>query len=259
MDTAPLSPVPQIPLPKRSKKWWVVIGIILALLIVGLLAFPQIAARVGLDAFRSGISVAHPELAIVPVPLDLSSVYATGPQSFSYYGVSFKVPWQDVPKVVTSTGDVGTQLKFSGGQFVTVMTRSSFTDSVSAVLASTLMDAEQIARIKSVFGENTFASDYNFLKVVLGASPSDTGVANTTLLPLKYSDFGLLGEDKPLAIYNFEQPIKGFEMVGQGTKNGQIHRITFLFDADGKGAHDFIIGGATDDEANSVLASIQLK
>ena len=196
-------------------------------------------------------------LALVPVILNLPIASASTSQQFSYYGVTFDVPWKETPQVVTSKDGSATQLKFPGGQFITILKSSSYVNTVPS--AST--PGFDLAKAKSVYGQDIFSSDYNFLLGALDITPSSTGIGQAILIAVKYPFFGFLDKNSTaLAIYDFSLPtLRGIQLVGQDQTTNQIYRINFLFNSQGVGAHDFVIGGATNDEANAILASLQMK
>lgn len=254
------------PLPpqKKSSKKWLVISVIVVIVVIGILLYPWAKGRLELFALRNEFSLTrHPELALVPIPLDLSSVNVTNSQSFSYYGTTFSVPWSASPTIVTSKDNFATQLKFSGGQFITILNGSSYGDTASNTLAGATQDGLTKNQIESVYGIDTFSSDYNFLDAVLNATPQNSinNVAQEFIVPLKYAFFGFVGTSSiPTSIYSFSlSTAKGFELVGRDKESGKSYRINFLFDLQGRGAHDFVIGNATQEETNSILASVQMQ
>lgn len=198
-------------------------------------------------------------LTLIPVLLTLPAFNTSTLQQFSYYGVTFSVPWKDTPSISTAPNNYATQLKFSGGQFVTVISGSSYSN-IATTLSST--PGLDVAKIKSVFGGNVASSDYDLLMAALEVTPTSTSTGQMLLMTaLKYPFFGFVGKNGvPLAIYNFSLPTaKGIELVSQDKTTSQVSRVVFLFNAQGNGAHDFAIGGMTEDEANAILASIQMK
>jgi hypothetical protein len=252
------------PFPQKSSKKWIFIGAIISVLIVASIIFyPWAKGELELFIVRGEFSLSnHPELGIVPQQLDLSKINIQDYPQFSYYGINFSVPWKDTPTIVTSKDGFATQLKFPGGQFITILASGTYDGVASNSIAESQSSGLSANQIKSVYG-NIFSSDYSYMNFVLNDTPSESqdsnAVAQAFILPLKYVAWALVG-GKPDSIYSFSTPtVQGFELVGKSTSTDEIYRTNFLFNLRGGGINDFVVGGATQDEANIVLASIELK
>jgi hypothetical protein len=248
VEAIPPSPSVDIPGQKKKSPKWIIVGIAVLLLANGFNLYLWIKDRLQIEIFQHEFSLAkYPELAIVPTPLVLPSIVTSTSQQFSYHGVTFNVPWNQLPRIDVRLDNVS-QLNFPGGQFVLISASSSY------------------AGITRLPGSSPSSSDYDYLNDILNAVPvsgtSYHDFMETSLAARKVPFFAWLGNGgQPMAIYSFSRAsMNGLDLAGDNPPPGrQLGNITFLFNLQGQAVHDFIIASTTQEEADFILASLQMR
>jgi hypothetical protein len=180
--------------------------------------------------------------------------------TFSYYHVSFGVPWKDAPKIITSADGAVTQLKFAGGQFITILATSPYTGIASSAIAEAQNNGD-LSQFQSLYGRSNLTSDFSWMKLILSidSNSANNPVVAKTLLPIRSVVLNsMIGTSTPLAVYGFSNPQNGFEVVGQESNGNTAISVANVLIYDSTGiSHNLIIGGATQAEVNLVISSLK--
>jgi len=237
----------------------IVVGI---LILVGLVLFLRI--RMNANQSSPKEPAASPQFAInlTPQRLSLAPASQASSERFSYYEVSFAAPWNTTPDVIRTADGAATELKFAGGQLVTLLDRSPYASIASSVRLEAQTEGD-VNAVNSVFGAGNVGSDFDWLKAVLSTTPnssqfvSGNGAAQDALLAIKAATLASL-VNTPTAIYIFDAPYDGFDIVGEGqvgnTNVTESHIV--IYDLDDT-PHDLIVGSATQSDVDSIISSVR--
>lgn len=199
-----------------------------------------------------------PEAYITPI---LREIETPGPdrfREFSYYGLTFKVPWTQITEIKERPGAV--LLKFPYEKTIAIID----TRDQPGLVASLLGDkSEETKRIKDFFGEQILKSDYIFYKNILESNPNQITIfmpkkeatARSVLIVLKTVLIkGVLGESKVKGVYSFTTDnIKGFQFGSPG----EINRVYIEFFDNRDKQYGIIMGNIPQYEIDFILSSIK--
>lgn len=261
---APLDPttIPQsqFPAEKKSRISPLKILFILIMFIIFIggvifFFFPQIWLKVFLEV-RIPRSKA-PLIYTIPVDRTISSsgTVSPGNTQFSYYGVAFSTPWKDVVSQKQLEG--ATNIQFGNGSAIIVFDPAQAISSKDNFLEGKPSDVQ---KVKQMFGEQAFKSEYDFYNLILTTSPDQItfftsgqeATAKSILMILKSLSTAATSVDK---VYRFAvNNLRGFQF---GDPESSKVVAILLFDNTDKQYSLFINGNKLmQEEIDYILSSL---
>jgi hypothetical protein len=201
----------------------------------------------------------YPYINTLPIERTVEQVKRdSGVEEASFYGIKFKTPWGE-PEITELQNLVA--LKFANGTRMIITDPSQQIDMRAAVLSSANGDSQKLERIRSVFGQEKFESNYILNKAILNIratdvslfSSSDYATSSLVLLNLKAL---MVMPSKTEYIYYFSLPsFRGFQ---KGKPEENLGVFINLFD-DQDTQIELIINGSgyTQEDIDFVLSSIE--
>jgi hypothetical protein len=222
------------------------------------------------------------DLYLVPEQLNIPIMKSSGLDSFSAYGVTFDVPWRDVPLVSTSSpSGLLTLFYFADGQriveaFAPGTSVSGIAEgALTAYLAGLNRDGSSTFRMVSKSYEESLDSNFDFVSSSLNSTPyqlnldtaslSDSVFKATGLLRTKDDIFRLLASDTlptnaVSRFYFFSTPtIRGFQFSGtiiDGRRTLAVSHF-LLFDEHNE-PFDLLTVGATQMDDDIIISTLRL-
>ena len=222
------------------------------------------------------------ELYIVPVETEIPILSAGRYESFSYYGMTFDVPWTEVPIIQTSspTG-VLTFIEFhdEGKLIEAFASTSSISPIVNGALSSVLTGIGQEGSSTLFAMQQLYRpeleSDFSFVSSSLDSTPSQLSLDNARARQSLFAAVGLVAKDQILsaletdllpiqnvsAILCFSNSqIKGFEFVGTLDVGSTTHNVThfLLFDSTDR-SFNLLTESTTQNENDFLLSTMKLE
>lgn len=201
----------------------------------------------------------YPHINTLPIERTVEQVKKdSGVEEASFYGIKFKTPWGE-PEITELQNLVA--LTFANGTRVIITDPSQLIDMRAAVLSSANGDSQKLERIRSVFGQEKFESNYNLNKAILNIRATDVSLfssseyATSSLVLLNLKAL-LVMPSKTQNIYYFSLPnFKGFQ---KGNPEENLGVFINLFD-DQDTQYELIINGSgyTQEDIDFVLSSIE--
>jgi hypothetical protein len=248
----------------------------------------NIQNRNGIDPQKAGTLIqaaiqqysASSELYVMPESIVIP-VNASSYQSYSYYGMSFSVPWRSQPVIqISQPSKLLTLLHFSNNREIVEVfaSSSSISPIAGGALSSYLAGLNQGNALtsnawKTFYGE-TLQSNYRFINASLDSSPDrlsldDANLVSSTLAAtgllvtkagiLKFLAQDILPTQNISAIYKFaNSSVRGFEFVGTITNKMITKNVAhFLFFDPQDQPFNLLTVGATQDEDNFILSTLK--
>ncbi len=233
------------------------ISIFLAIIILGVLTvvfFPQVWIVIYTKVKFS--EAKFPQLYDVPISREIKTPeYKCGNcPEFSYYGFKLKTPWTEIVDIEKKSD--GVILTFTQDKSLLIFDSQNQLDLVTSFSGDKPEDAQ---KIKNFFGEENLKSDYNFYKLTLNKSPDQITIftpkkeviAKSILIVLK----AILVVPVNGGVYDFiTEDMKGFQFGSPEASKGVF---IYLFNSEGY-QHEIIVFGATQDEIDFILSSIEI-
>lgn len=216
------------------------------------------------------------------IAIPTATVASANSLSFSYYGMTFEVPWTNMPSSKTSSPNgLFTILNFGSGKIVEAFSASSSIAPIAEGAASAFLaglateNPGAATSIRNAYS-SSFQTNYDFVQAALGSSPAQLSlddsalqtsvVIATAFLRVKESLIASLAADilpvqRLSAIHSFMTPtINGFEFDGSLSVGTTTERVShfLIFDSKDK-AHDILLQGASPSELGFVLASLRYR
>jgi len=201
-----------------------------------------------------------PRLAIIPVPLSDTSISSAPGKTVSYFGYQFEAPSEVKElRVANSIALVGS----GSGQWVV----GFFNPATSRGFVSTGRDelGPLFGEVARIYGEDNVKSDYDLVRAILNASPSQLSLIFPRIKEVRAATFMMLKETEILGgetgLYSFEiGHLRGFQLGDPArTKNVHVkafdaenHKFEFLFG--GKPGPDL---GLAQADINRVLQTLR--
>jgi hypothetical protein len=186
-----------------------------AMLLVGVIVFASVFGVQAIMWWKvKQFAKSEPVLWVIPRPLRDTTPSMQHGLKLAAYGYEFEVPWADLDKDKTRSGDSVSFYYFRSGQFL------MFHNPAKAANAREIFLADNEGRkvAMQVWGEKTFESNFNLTRAMLEMSPAQVSV----LAPRqKVLGMGILLMNKPIpatggetGIFTFDtSSVRGFQMV----------------------------------------------
>jgi len=203
-----------------------------------------------------------PLLRVTPGPLPTLGTSTVKPPSPTYFGVSFKTPWEKVFNV--KQWKTFARVQFEDGQFVALYDPTTAPNRINISKAAALTKGRDITE---VYGRDAMHSNYDFLHAVLYVTPDQLSlmsgwnrfIRNMVFINLKHWE--LVGDRTSLYYFQVNE-LRGFQK-GDPQKSDLV--IIDAFDDGDRECQLWIgktkrtHGAVSQEDINAILSSIHIE